>query len=81
MFPHEAQAKADEIFEGKFAPGYKRTYWEGCTHGFTVRGDMVSAICTMSALCLLTPLQSDPKVKAGKEGAFTANVEFLIAHL
>ena len=34
--------KADEIFgDGKYAPGYYRTYWEGCTHGFTVRGDMV----------------------------------------
>ena len=25
--------------------------------------------------------QSDPKVKAGKEGAFKANVEFLIKYL
>jgi dienelactone hydrolase len=40
-FPHEAQAQADEILGGgKFAPGYKREYFEGCTHGFTVRGDM-----------------------------------------
>ncbi|GLB43347.1 putative dienelactone hydrolase family protein [Lyophyllum shimeji] len=59
QFPPEAQAKADEIFgNGKFAPGYKREYFEGCTHGFAVRGDM-----------------SDPKVKAGKEGAFKATVE------
>ena len=44
MFPLEAQAKADELLgDGKFAPGYKRPYWEGCTHGFAVRGDMVSA--------------------------------------
>ncbi|KAI0331654.1 alpha/beta-hydrolase [Cubamyces sp. BRFM 1775] len=62
MFPPEAQAKADEILGGgKFAPGYTRTYWEGCTHGFAVRGDI-----------------SNPKVKAGKEGAFKATVEFLI---
>jgi len=41
QFPPEAQAKADEIFgNGKFAPGYKREYFEGCTHGFAVRGDM-----------------------------------------
>lgn len=41
MFPAEAQAKADEIFgDGKFAPGYKREYFPGCTHGFAVRGDM-----------------------------------------
>ncbi|OCH96371.1 alpha/beta-hydrolase [Obba rivulosa] len=64
-FPQEMQQKADEILsDGKFAPGYKRTYWEGCTHGFAVRGDM-----------------SDPKVKAGKEGAFKASVEFFIEHL
>ncbi|KAM5544179.1 hypothetical protein V8D89_001839 [Ganoderma adspersum] len=58
-FPIEAQKVADKIFSGKFAPGYERTYWEGCTHGFAVRGDM-----------------SDPKVKAGKEGAFEATVKF-----
>ena len=46
MFPIEAQSKADEMFgSGKFAPGYERTYWDGCTHGFAVRGDMVSTIC------------------------------------
>ncbi|KAJ6485554.1 dienelactone hydrolase endo-1,3,1,4-beta-D-glucanase [Mycena sanguinolenta] len=63
QFPHEAQAKADEIFAG-FAPGYKREYFEGCTHGFAVRGDL-----------------SNPKVKAGKEGAFKATVEWFIKHL
>ena len=41
MFPPEGQAKADEIFGGgKFAPGYKRNFYEGCTHGFAVRGDL-----------------------------------------
>ncbi|TFK52010.1 alpha/beta-hydrolase [Heliocybe sulcata] len=65
QFPKEAQAKADEILGGgKFAPGYERLYWDGCTHGFAVRGDM-----------------SNPKVKAGKEGAFKATVEFLLKHL
>jgi hypothetical protein len=40
-FPHEAQEKADKILgDSKFAPGYKREYFEGCTHGFAVRGDM-----------------------------------------
>ncbi|KAJ2917121.1 hypothetical protein MD484_g3311, partial [Candolleomyces efflorescens] len=57
-FPHEAQAIADQVLgDGKFAPGYKREYFEGCTHGFAVRGDL-----------------SNPKVKAGKEGAFTSAV-------
>jgi len=39
QFPLEASAQADEIF-GKFAPGYKREYFEGCSHGFAVRGDL-----------------------------------------
>jgi len=40
-FPKESQEIADKIFgEGQFAPGYERTYWEGCTHGFAVRGDL-----------------------------------------
>ncbi|KAH9941214.1 dienelactone hydrolase endo-1,3,1,4-beta-D-glucanase [Epithele typhae] len=40
-FPAEAQAKGDDILGGgKFAPGYERTYWPGCSHGFAVRGDM-----------------------------------------
>ncbi|KAG1817091.1 dienelactone hydrolase [Suillus subaureus] len=65
MFPAAAQAKADEIFgDGKFAPGYKREYFPGCTHGFAVRGDI-----------------KDPLVKAGKEGAFKATVEFFLEHL
>jgi len=65
QFPHEAQAKADEILGGgKFAPGYVREYFEGCSHGFAVRGDM-----------------SDPKVKAGKEGAFEKSVLFFKSHL
>jgi hypothetical protein len=63
MFPLDVQAEADKIFEG-FAPGYKREYFEGCTHGFAVRGDL-----------------SDPKVKAGKEGAFEATVKWFQAHL
>ncbi|KAM6496810.1 Alpha/Beta hydrolase fold [Amanita muscaria] len=61
QFPPEMQAKADEILgDGKYAYGYRREYFEGCTHGFAVRGDL-----------------SDPLVKAAKEGAFTAAVEWL----
>ncbi|KAJ7173460.1 dienelactone hydrolase endo-1,3,1,4-beta-D-glucanase [Mycena filopes] len=62
QFPLEAQAKADELF-ANFGPGYKREYFEGCTHGFAVRGDL-----------------SDPKVKAGKEGAFKATVEWFFKY-
>ena len=43
QFPPELQAKTDEILKN-FAPGYERTYWDGCVHGFAVRGDIVS--CT-----------------------------------
>ncbi|KAJ7780157.1 dienelactone hydrolase endo-1,3,1,4-beta-D-glucanase [Mycena maculata] len=63
QFPLEAQAQADEIFVN-FAPGYKREYFEGCTHGFAVRGDL-----------------SDPKVKAGKEGAFKSTVEWFLKYV
>ncbi|KZP30515.1 alpha/beta-hydrolase [Athelia psychrophila] len=64
-FPEEAQIKADETLgDGKFTPGYRRAHWEGCTHGFAVRGDM-----------------SDPKVKAGKEGAFKESVEWFRKYL
>ncbi|THU91937.1 dienelactone hydrolase endo-1,3,1,4-beta-D-glucanase [Dendrothele bispora CBS 962.96] len=41
MFPMENAKITDEILgEGKFAPGYKRAFFEGMTHGFAVRGDM-----------------------------------------
>jgi dienelactone hydrolase len=65
QYPAEKQKIGDEILgDGKHAPGYLRTYWEGCTHGFAVRGDI-----------------SDPKVKAGREGAFKAAVEWFIKYL
>jgi len=64
-FPQESQAIADEVLGGgQFAPGYERLYWDGCTHGFAVRGDT-----------------NDPKVKAGKEGAFEASVKFFKTYL
>lgn len=62
-FPVAAAEKADVVFEG-FNPGYKREHWEGCSHGFAVRGDL-----------------SDPKIKAGKEGAFKATVEWMIKYM
>ncbi|KAI0053185.1 hypothetical protein FA95DRAFT_1552670 [Auriscalpium vulgare] len=37
MFPPDKQGKADAVLgSGKFAPGYKREYFKGCGHGFTV---------------------------------------------
>lgn len=42
MFPADAQAATDKVLgNGAFPSGYERTYWEGCTHGFSVRGDLV----------------------------------------
>ncbi|KAK7047440.1 hypothetical protein VNI00_006671 [Paramarasmius palmivorus] len=38
VFPPEAQAEADEVSKD-FVPGYKREYFDGCVHGFAVRGD------------------------------------------
>ncbi|KAL1692439.1 dienelactone hydrolase [Schizophyllum commune] len=65
MFPPDLQAKTDAILgDRKFAPGYRRDYWPGCTHGFANRGD-----------------GSIPAVKAGKEGAFKAVVEWMATHL
>ncbi|PBK65878.1 alpha/beta-hydrolase [Armillaria solidipes] len=63
MFPKEIHEKTDELFVN-FSPGYRREYWDGCTHGFAIRGDL-----------------SDPKVKAGKEGAFKAAAQWLLSHL
>ncbi|TFK69288.1 chlorocatechol-degradation protein [Pluteus cervinus] len=40
-FTPEFQTKADELLGGgKFPPGYLRTFWPGCSHGFAVRGDL-----------------------------------------
>jgi hypothetical protein len=40
MFPKSFAEKADEKF-ANFAPGYRRTHYEGVSHGFAVRGDIV----------------------------------------
>ncbi|KAJ7676701.1 Alpha/Beta hydrolase protein [Mycena polygramma] len=64
-FPPAAQEQADAILGGgKFAPGYKRMYWEGMEHGFAVKGDL-----------------ADTKIRAAKEGAFKATVEWLSQYL
>lgn len=41
QFPIEFQKVADEILgDGKYTPGYKRTYYPGATHGFGCRADL-----------------------------------------
>ncbi|KAG6327262.1 hypothetical protein ID866_11827 [Astraeus odoratus] len=41
-FPLEAQAAADQILGGgkQFTDNYRREYFDGCRHGFAVRGDL-----------------------------------------
>ena len=64
QFSLEACAKADEILGGdKFAPGYKRKHFEGCSHGFAVCGDMSDPKVKAG--------------KEGPEGAFKAAVEWI----
>ena len=81
QFPQESQAIADVVFEGRFAPGYKREYWDGCTHGFAVRGDLVSRSMQVLSTASHVKPQSNPKVKAGKEGAFAASVNWFKKYL
>jgi dienelactone hydrolase len=38
-FPKSFAEAADKKFAG-FSPGYRRTYYEGASHGFAVRGDV-----------------------------------------
>ncbi|KAL4066162.1 Alpha/Beta hydrolase protein [Scleroderma yunnanense] len=42
QFPPPSQAQADAILGGgqQFTDTYRREYFEGCTHGFAVRGDL-----------------------------------------
>jgi dienelactone hydrolase len=39
-FPKSFAETADQKF-ANFAPGYRRTHYEGASHGFAVRGDVV----------------------------------------
>ncbi|EIM90826.1 chlorocatechol-degradation protein [Stereum hirsutum FP-91666 SS1] len=40
MFTSEKIEAADRLLGEKFEPGYERAHWEGCSHGFAVRGDI-----------------------------------------
>jgi len=50
-YPIESQKIGDELLgDGKYTPGYKRTYWPGCTHGFAVSfGVLVYEECIYKA--------------------------------
>jgi hypothetical protein len=74
---------ADEKF-ANFAPGYRRTYSEGVHHGFASRGDLVCPRAFSFGhpqLIRYARVQNNATVKAAKEGAFQASVEWLIKHL
>jgi hypothetical protein len=83
VFPKPFAEKADEKF-ANYAPGYRRTHYEGVSHGFAVRGDIVRE----RVFSLHCPeahsgshAQSKPIVKAAKEGAFKGSVEWLIKYM
>ena len=68
-FPPSAQKIADEILgDGQFVPGYKRTYWEGCTHGFAVRGDLVSLSYHIGVVVLTRRLFANRATQRSKQG-------------
>ena len=86
QYPAEKQKIGDDILgDGKHAPGYLRTYWEGCTHGFAVSGicwgNRRKAETNVNGTFQVRGDISDPKVKAGREGAFKASVEWFIKYL
>ncbi|KAJ7876844.1 chlorocatechol-degradation protein [Mycena leptocephala] len=48
VFPPQDQEKADQIL-ADYAPGYKREYWEGASHGFALKGDLSDPIMLAAA--------------------------------
>ena len=48
-FPKPFAEAADQKF-ANFAPGYRRTFYEGAPHGFAVRGDIVRETCIFITL-------------------------------
>ena len=87
MFPKSMGEEADKKF-ASFAPGYRRTYYEGVSHGFATRGDLVRFLevsirvfRSLFRVILHPNVQSDPTVKAAKDDAFKESVEWLIKYL
>ena len=82
-FPKSFAETADQKF-ANFAPGYRRTYYEGASHGFAVRGDIVREhvfLLHYPETHSAPHVQSKPAVKTAKEGAFKESVEWLIKYL
>ena len=65
-FPKPFAEAADQKF-ANFAPGYRRTYYEGASHGFAVRGDVVREILFFVILCRCSFCTLCPE-QAGGEG-------------
>ena len=83
LFPKSMGETADKTF-ASFAPGYRRTYYEGVSHGFATRGDVVrlQVLLLGYSEAHSTPyIQNKPAVKAAKEDAFRGSVEWLIKYL
>ena len=69
LFPKSFAEATDNKF-ANFAPGYRRTYYEGAAHGFAVRGDLVrpsvfSLGCKKSSF---TPPCTEPTEGKDREG-------------
>ena len=69
-FPKSFAETADQKF-ANFAPGYRRTYYEGASHGFAVRGDIVREnvyFVTLSrcSFCTPCPEQADSEGRQGR---------------
>lgn len=82
-FPPSLAETADGKF-ASFTPGYRRTYSEGVNHGFASRGDLVRPRAFFFGhpeLIQYARAKNNATVKAAKEGAFQASVEWLIKHL
>ena len=67
QFGSEKQEKAKELFKD-FKAGFSMPYFDGCTHGFAVRGDMVrSYTCTFKYLLTIPPRATRKSKRARKE--------------
>lgn len=82
-FPKTFAETADQKF-ANFTPGYRRAHYEGASHGFAVRGDIVRehVFSLRYREAHSAPhVQSKPAVKTAKEGAFKGSVEWFIKYL
>lgn len=82
-FGPDRQVVADEALgEGKYIGGYKRNYYAGCSHGFSVRGDVVCLTCssfsciTIERLLTHCPRVEQPCGEGGERTRFQRSRRF-----